>query len=238
MSTLTIGTIAAFYPLGLLFGSIFWGIVSDKYGRMYAFKNTALIASISSIALIFSLNYQMVAGCLFALGFGIIGELTVGGTIFFEFCPPSRRKYLSIQSVFSGVGGLSLSIVALLIAIVNSSPINDWRYVVGYGCICEIITLIFRYFMTETPVFCVSKGKYEKAEQILNKISMMNSGKEFAFHEDDARLSGIYEIEKSSINAGNHDSLLIKQPKRLSWKSLCQPKFMKTCLNLSMVYYI
>ena len=235
LSTLAMGVIASFYPLGLLVGSILWGVISDKYGRMYAFKNTALVSTIASICLVFSVNYQMVAACLFVLGAGIIGELTVGSTVFFEFCPPSHRKYLSLLSVFTGMGGVSISITALIIAITNSSSINDWRYIVGYGTICEVVTFIFRYFMTETPVFYVSKGNYEKAQQVLNMISLKNSGKEFVFNDDDLRLSGIYEIENKSVNSQRNESLLGKESRNSFWKNICVAKFLKTCSNLSLV---
>ena len=205
---------------------------------MYAFKNTVLIGCISSLCLALSVSYEMVACFLFFLGFGMIGELIIAGTVFFEFCPPAKRRYLTLMSAMLGSGGTILALTALIIALTNTSPINDWRFIVAFGFVCEVLSLIFRYFMIETPAFCISKGNFERAEKILNIISVKNTGKEFKFDETDVRLSQLYEAKRSSIMTGEHESLLGTAPNKLLLKEMCKPKFLKIVIILSIVTII
>ena len=235
VSTLVLGIIASFYPLGLLIGSILWGVISDNYGRMHAFKATVLIATIASLGLVFSPSYQVVAACLCVLAIGESGELTLGGAVFYEFCPPSRRSQLTMLSMFLGIGSISIAVVALAITLLNNTYIYDWRYIIGFICIFEIVSLIFRYFMIETPAFYTSQGKFDKAEKVLNVISLKNTGKEFSFNDKDMSKSEMFEVD-SSINDENKEGLLAKNPVLL--KEICKKNFIKVSAILSAVSFI
>ena len=232
---MTIGNIAAICSSGLLAGGIVFGIVADKFGRMYAFKSSVFIAAIASIGLTISQNYQTVAVCLFVIGFAMSGELALGGTVFLEFCPPSKRYYLTMMMLFSTLGATTISMIAFLVAYTNTSSYHDWRYIVAFGCFFEIISTIFRCFMIETPAYCINKGDHERAEKILNIISLKNTGKEFILSDPEMHSSGIYEFEKSSINIENKDSLLAKNPTKLLTKQIWRIKFIKTAGICSMV---
>ena len=93
------GIIISFYPFGILVGSIIFGVISDRYGRKYSFKNSVLFVSISSTLLLVSINQYMVAACLFLVGIGIGGETSLVSTVFFEFCPPSKRYLMALLSL-------------------------------------------------------------------------------------------------------------------------------------------
>ena len=198
---------------------------------MHAFKTTVLLATIASLGLVFSPNYQIVAACLCVLAIGESGELILGGTVFFEFCPPSQRSHMTMLSLFFGLGAISIAIVALFVALFNNTYIYDWRFIIGFGCISEVFSLVFRYFMIETPAYYVSKGHFEKAEKVLNIISLKNTGKEFSFDDKDMSKSGIYEFN-SSINE-NKESLLNRKPALVI--TICKKKFIKVSAILSAV---
>ena len=235
---MTIGSIAAICSSGLLTGGIAFGIIADKFGRMYSFKISVVIAAIASIGLTLSQNYQMVAGCLFAIGFSMSGELSLGCTVFLEFCPPSKRYYLTMMSLFSSLGAVTISMVALIVAYTNTSSIHDWRYIVAFGCLCELLSVIFRCFIIETPAYYISKGDNERAEKILNIISMRNTGKEFLLSDPKLLNSGIYEYDKSSINIENNESHLAKTPTTLLIKQICKEKFIKLAALYSIVTFM
>lgn len=204
---------------------------------MYAFKNSITLCTLSSICLLFSPNYQVVALCLFLLGIGMAGEIAVGGTVFFEFCPPSKRFYLTLMSLFLCVGSTSIALIGFGITYLNTTSIKDWRIIIGFGVLFEIIALFFRFFMLETPVYSYSKGDFSKAERILNIISLKNNGKEFLFTDAGMSKSGIYELEDSSINCANTESLL-KKSKNSALKKFCKGKTIKTSFFLSTVFLI
>ena len=205
---------------------------------MYAFKTTAVVITVTSFCLIFSVYYEMVAALLLILGIGMMGELSIAGTVFFEYCPPSKRRYLTYLSLFSGVGASLIAVVALVVVIFNTSSINDWRYIVGFSFLLEVVSLFFRFFMVETPAFCISKGNFDRAEKILSMISVKNTGSQFAFAEDDLRISQLYEGDKSSINDEKNSSLLSKQSRKKLAKLICDRKFLKVSSIYSSVWFI
>ena len=43
------GLIATFTYLGFLIGAYLWGYLSDKYGRMFSFRKTLLLAAIAAV---------------------------------------------------------------------------------------------------------------------------------------------------------------------------------------------
>lgn len=237
LSTFEIGIIGSFSPLGLLIGGLLWGYLSDRYGRMLAFKSSVLFCLFSSICLTFAPKYEIVALSLFTLGIGMAGELALGGNVFLEFCPPSKRYLLTLMNLFFSVGSTSIALIGFGVSYVNTTSINDWRFIIGFSATIEILATFFRFFMIETPVYCVSKGNLKKAERTLNIISLKNTGKEFLFTDAGMSKSGLYEMEDSSINCANTENL-IEKPRNAMLKKLCKGKIMKTTIFLSSVFFI
>lgn len=188
LSSQEAGELGTFFPFGLMIGAFGWGLIGDKYGRMYAFKNTVLVVTISSLVLLFSFDYPIICLSLFFLGTGMGGELSLGGTVFCEYCPPSKMFYLTIMALFWGAGGTTVALSAFVTALTNETSIKDWRYIVASGCIIQVILLFFRYFMKETPAFHMNKAEYNKAQEIFNTISMQNTGKVFYIDEHAERI--------------------------------------------------
>ena len=178
-SGVAIGGIGACFPLGLMMGAFTWGLVGDKYGRMYSFKSTVCISTFFALVLTCTLHPAMSGIALVFLGFGMGGELSLGGTVFCEFCPPSKSHYLTLLAFFWGLGGTISALIAFITVITNNTAIYGWRFIVGSGFVIEVFCLAFRFFMEETPAYAILAGQIEKAEKIFNNISMQNGGKEF-----------------------------------------------------------
>ncbi|OMJ86071.1 hypothetical protein SteCoe_12509 [Stentor coeruleus] len=228
-NTFQAGIIGSFIPFGILFGSLSWGYIGDRYGRMYAFKPSAVIVSIGSLLLVFSPNFYLVAIALSLLGFGMAGELTLGGTVFCEFCPPSKRYYMTLLSLFISIGAIAVTLVALLVSLINTSKFYNWRIIVAIGVAIEICVMFFRFFMNETPAFLVSQNRQIEADRILNAISLKNTGK---------------KIDKSDYSSSlNSDEIIIEKVDKKLIKSeeskpnkLFTPPLLKTTVVMGLVY--
>ena len=235
LTTFQIGIMGSIYQAGILVGGLFWGYISDKYGRSPAFKSTAIFGVLSSISLVTSYNNQIATVSLFTLGISMGGELILATTVFCEFCPPSKRYYLTMLSLFFSLGAILITFTALIVSITNKTNIYNWRIIVGSGCIIEMLLFIFRFYLPETPAFYISKGNIKGAEKVLNIISIKNTGKEFTFIELDANLSDIYELSKSSmINTENSKPTSEKG----LWHEICKRKILKIAIILSLVILI
>ena len=174
-----LGAVGACFPLGLMFGAFTWGLIGDKYGRMYSFKSTVCISTFSSLILTCSIHPAMCGVALVLLGFGMGGELSLGGTVFCEFCPPSKSNYLTLLAFFWGLGGTISALIAFITVMTNSTAIYSRRFIVGSGFVIEVFCLMFRFFLEETPAYALLVGQIDKAEKILNNISVQNTQREF-----------------------------------------------------------
>ena len=186
LSGIETGILGAGFPLGLLIGAFYWGLTGDKYGRMFAFKTTVSVASIFSLILTLAYSPWIVIFCLFFLGFGMAGELSLGGTVFCEFCPPSKRYLLTRMAFFWGLGGTLSALSALMIILFNTSSIPPWRIISGIGFLIEVICAFFRFSLEETPAFHHESGNFDHMENVLNNISMENTSNEFTLNNRDS----------------------------------------------------
>lgn len=180
LDTFTAGLVNSFMQVGLMLGSLFWGYIGNTYGRVKAFKITAVVASAASVLLTFAPNPFLVGAGLFCMGFGLAGEIALGGTVFYEYCPPSKRYYMALMSAFLSIGAITVTTIALLVSLYNTTEYHNWRVIVAIGSIIEIISMFFRFFMHETPAFLITQNKQSEADKILNIISLKNTGKELA----------------------------------------------------------
>lgn len=194
------GALGSFYTLGLTLGTTLWGMVGDRYGRMYAFKTTVCLTALFSLILVFAVNQYMMDVCLFFIGIGAGGELALGGTVFYEFCPPSKAYYLTRMGVFWGLGGSLSALIALITIMTNKTSISTWRFIVASTFLIELFCAYYRFYLQETPAYCESSGQITKMELILNSVSRSNNHCDLIF-DINLKNEGIIESPKRNPNS-------------------------------------
>ena len=214
--------------LGLVLGVSSFGIIADRYGRMYSFKSSVVISAFAAILLLFSVNFLMTGFSLIILGIGMGGELTVGGTVFCEFCPPSKLYYLTYMSFFWSLGGIIAALVAFITILLNVSFVPIWRIVVACGCIFELTCLAFRFYLKETPAYYISKKDYKSAEKVLDSISMENTSQHFLLEPPKNSKQSL----KSSITEEKKEASVFKLISKLFNKT-----YIKVTVGLCLVIF-
>jgi MFS family permease len=159
--------------LGMLFGGLLAGVLSDVIGRkpvlLYSLGVNALMGLISA----FVPNVDWLIFCRVIAGIGIGGSVPVVFSMGAEIFPPiSRGKYLSIVASFWMVGAIYTAIFAWVMLGDNFSgdkilPGVTWRL---FAAVCAIpafgaLFLTYRY-VPESPRFLSSKGKDEDAANV------------------------------------------------------------------------
>ena len=71
--------------VGFLVGAYIWGYTSDKYGRLFAFRKTLILAGLAGIGAALSVNLPMLLIFCLIAGIGIGGDIPVDGSVFIEF---------------------------------------------------------------------------------------------------------------------------------------------------------
>jgi fucose permease len=103
-----IGTLATLPPLGMLFGSLIFGPVADRYGYKAILIICALLVMAGLEALAFAQSLPMVYGGFLLIGFG--GGVLNGGTnaLVADISEGQRGANLSLLGIFFGLGALAM----------------------------------------------------------------------------------------------------------------------------------
>ncbi|MFF4830743.1 MFS transporter [Streptomyces sp. NPDC001315] len=166
------GIAAALYVAGACSGALFWGRLTDRYGRKKLFMITLAVylAATALTALSFSTWWFFLFR--FLTGFGIGGEYAAINSAIDELIPAYYRGRvdLVINGSFwiGAVGGSLLSIVALNTAVLPKDV--GWRLTFALGVVLGLVILLVRRNVPESPRWLLIHGRDHEAEEIVTSI--------------------------------------------------------------------
>ncbi|GAA3069441.1 MFS transporter [Streptomyces glomeratus] len=166
------GLAAALYVAGACSGALFWGRLTDRYGRKKLFMIT-LAVYLGATALT-AVSFQPWWFFLFRFltGFGIGGEYAAINSAIDELIPAYYRGRvdLVINGSFwvGAVGGSLLSILALNTGILAKDV--GWRLTFALGVVLGLVILLVRRHVPESPRWLLIHGREQEAEQVVSAI--------------------------------------------------------------------
>ena len=167
-----IGAAASIYVLGAVLGAIFFGHLTDRFGRKKLFMITLLVYLLATGATAFSWNAYSFYIFRFLTGAGIGGEYAAINSAIDELIPKRFRGRvdLIINGSFwvGAVAGAALALVVLNEAIFALDL--GWRLAFGLGAILAIGVLIVRRNVPESPRWLFIHGREEEADKIVGDI--------------------------------------------------------------------
>jgi MFS family permease len=172
MSASSIGTAAAFYVAGACLGALFFGQLTDRYGRKRLMMLTLGVYILATVATAFSTAPWMFFLFRFLTGTGIGGEYAAINSAIDELIPARNRGQVDITIngsywVGSGVGGLA----ALLFLDQSIFATNfGWRLAFGIGALLGVLILLVRRTLPESPRWLFIHGREDEAERIVAEI--------------------------------------------------------------------
>ena len=164
------GLILAAGFIGMFFGTLLFGMGSDRFGRRTAFIFMLLIYSLFTLLGAFApdAHWLMVARLLAGVGIG--AELVVIDTYVTEMMPSRvRGRYVAITQV---VGFSAIPVVALLSKLLLPTHwvLEGWRWVMIIGAAGAVFVWYLRRSLPESPRWLEGQGRHEKAEAIMRNI--------------------------------------------------------------------
>ncbi|MZE81578.1 MFS transporter [Streptomyces xinghaiensis] len=165
------GVAAALYVAGACLGALFFGRLTDRYGRKKLFIITLAVylGATALTALSFSSWWFFVFR--FLTGFGIGGEYAAINSAIDELIPSLYRGRvdLIINGSFwlGAVGGSLLSIVMLDTDIFPKDL--GWRLTFGLGVVFGLVILLVRRHVPESPRWLFIHGRGEEAEALVRE---------------------------------------------------------------------
>ena len=167
-----VGLAAAIYVLGACLGALFFGYLTDRFGRKKLFMITLVLYLLATVATAFSRNALYFYVCRFFTGAGIGGEYAAINSAIDELIPARLRGRVDL--IINGsfwLGTMFGATLALFLLDTNRFPADlGWRLAFGLGAVLGLAILLVRRNVPESPRWQFIHGHNEKAEELVAGI--------------------------------------------------------------------
>nr|WP_269329613.1 MFS transporter [Kineosporia babensis] len=172
MSAAQIGQAAAVYVAGACLGALYFGQLTEKYGRKKLFMITLGVYLAATVLTAFSMNVWFFYACRFFTGAGIGGEYAAINSAIDELMPARLRGRIDLM--INGSYWLGAAVGAALTLVLLDTDIFaadlGWRVAFGMGAILGLVILLVRRNVPESPRWLTIHGKHEEASAIVEQI--------------------------------------------------------------------
>jgi MFS family permease len=217
-----IGTAAAFYVGGACLGALFFGQLTDRFGRKKLFLVTLAVYITATVATAFSFAAWYFYAARFFTGAGIGGEYAAINSAIDELIPARVRGRVDLiinGSYWVGAAGGALAAVVLLDTALFAADVG-WRLAFGIGALLGVGILLVRRNVPESPRWLFIHGRDEEAEKVVGQI------------EEEVRDDTGEELSEPE------DSLTVEPRERIPFREIARTAFSKyprrTVLGLSL----
>ena len=167
-----IGTAAALYVAGACVGALFFGHLTDRFGRKKLFMITLGVYVAASVATAFSFAAWYFFLFRALTGFGIGGEYSAINTAIDELIPARNRGRVDLAingSFWVGAGIGSVASLLFLDQALFASNVG-WRLAFAIGAVLGLAILLVRRNVPESPRWLFIHGYEVEAERIVEQI--------------------------------------------------------------------
>ena len=155
--------------IGTLAGAIVFSYLSDALGRRLIFQFDMLFLSLGSLAMAFSVNWQMLFITLVIASIGSGGFVGVDNAYLAEYFPSNTRgKWMTFTLVLFSVGQMLANGIFAASAILPN--FWAWRLIPIIGFSGAFFAWAARRTLPESVRYLILKGESEEAEKVATKF--------------------------------------------------------------------
>ncbi len=172
LSSFDVGFAGAAYVAGACIGALFFGQLTDKFGRKKLFLITVAVYTVATVATAFSMNPTFYFVARFFTGTGIGGEYAAINSAIDELIPAKYRGRVDVAingSFWVGAAGGALLTIPLLDPTLVD-PAWGWRIAFALGATLAVGIFIVRRNVPESPRWLFIHGREDEGEQIVQSI--------------------------------------------------------------------
>jgi MFS family permease len=167
----SIGTAAAVYVAGACLGALFFGQLTDRFGRKKLFIITLGVYFVATAATAFAWAPWYFYLCRFFTGAGIGGEYSAINSAIDELIPARVRGRVDLIINGSYWAGSAAGAGAALFFLSSVFPMDiGWRITFGLGAVLALSIMIVRRNVPESPRWLFIHGREDEAERIVRDI--------------------------------------------------------------------
>ena len=172
LTSADIGFAGAIYVAGACIGALFFGHLTDRFGRKKLFMLTLGVYTVATVLTAFSPNPTWYFAARFLTGAGIGGEYAAINSAIDELIPAKYRGRVDVAingSFWVGAAGGALLTIPLLDPTLVD-PALGWRLAFGLGAILAIGVFLVRRYVPESPRWLFIHGREEQGEKVVRDI--------------------------------------------------------------------
>jgi MFS family permease len=172
ISASQVGLAATLYVVGACCGALFFGYLTDRFGRKLLFMVTLGVYLVATVATAFAPSFLWFAVCRFFTGAGIGGEYAAINSAIDELIPARVRGATDLMINGSYWIGTAIG-AALSLPLLNTklfAPDLGWRLAFGIGAVLGVGILIVRRMVPESPRWLMIHGREKEAEEVVQDI--------------------------------------------------------------------
>ena len=188
--------------IGCIFGAMFAGYMSDRYGRKRILILTALLFGISAIGSAIPNNLTQFAIARFVGGLGVGAASMLSPLYITELAPAKVRGMLvSLYQLAIVLGILLIFFINMLVQNAGDEAWNvnmGWRFMLGSETLPAILFFIAMFFVPESPRWLAKEARDEKALEVLTRINGAERAREIlreikeTLHEESGTLRELF----------------------------------------------
>ncbi len=168
MSLTMMGLLGTATLVGMFFGGLIGGYLTDIIGRKKMFLIDMIVMLVVSVLQFFANDPIQLVILRIILGIAVGADYPIAGALMAEFSPKKNRGGLlgGINSLWY-VGYASSFLVGYFMLSIGDT---SWRWMLASSAVPVFLLLIARLNMPESPQWLATKGREKEANAIIQKI--------------------------------------------------------------------
>lgn len=164
------GLIGAMDLIGIVFGSVVFGKLIDKFGYIFFFRLCPAIVLAASVIAALVPTIPVLIITLFFIGFGIGGEYSLDSNYISELMPVKWKSLMvGLAKAASAFGNIFVAGICYLLIVHWNRP-DAWPHLMWITSIIAAVMIITRIWFYQSPKWLLQHGEIKQAREAAEKF--------------------------------------------------------------------